>query len=73
MAMHASSVTEVPHNIESLLESGNETFCFFETWMQRKVSLERNAHSVVNNSIIMGIIKKDTFDSVHLSKHITFV
>ena len=26
------SVTEVPHNIESLRVSGEETFCFFETW-----------------------------------------
>ena len=28
------SVTEAPHNIESLRVSGEETFCFFETWRQ---------------------------------------
>ena len=26
------SVTEAPHNIESLRVSGEETFCFFEIW-----------------------------------------
>ena len=26
------SVTEAPHNIESLRVSWEETFCFFETW-----------------------------------------
>ena len=29
---HHLSVTEVPHNIESLRVSGEETFCHFETW-----------------------------------------
>ena len=28
------SVTDVPHNIESLRVSGEETICFFITWMQ---------------------------------------
>ena len=28
-----SSLTEAPHNIESLRVSGEDAFCFFKTWM----------------------------------------
>ena len=35
------SVTEVPHNIESLRESGEETFCLFEIWMPERGSNPR--------------------------------
>ena len=36
------SVTEAPHNIESLRVSREETFCFFETWIPEWVSSPRS-------------------------------
>ena len=36
------SVTEVPHNIESSRVSGEETFCFFETWRPERSSSPRS-------------------------------
>ena len=36
------SVTEAPPNIESLRVSGEETLCFFETWMPERGSDSRS-------------------------------